>query len=278
MKYSKLSLVFRTQNPTQYFIGSQLRGGLGHSLKKVTCINPSYKCEECFASQNCLYYEFYESKNVFHKFRFDFELGKNYYDFSFYLFEDACIKLPYIVSAFHMFLTKTGLGKDEEKISKFGMYINDIDCFVNGQIKLPKNFINIFEPDAHHSTAILNFVTPLRIKKENHISGSNDFGLSDIVNSIYQRQMKLLGRDFKKFPYPIDTKIISKNLEFKELTRYSNRQKTTMKFGGAIGEMKLDNVSKEVWNILKLGELIGVGKQTTFGLGKINIISGEVRE
>jgi CRISPR/Cas system endoribonuclease Cas6 (RAMP superfamily) len=83
--------------------------------------------------------------------------------------------------------------------------------------------------------------------------------------------MRLLGKEYKKFPYPIIGEIVSKELHFKELSRYSNRQKTDMKLGGITGEMKLKNLSIETYNILKVGELIGVGKSTVFGLGKIKI-------
>ena len=83
--------------------------------------------------------------------------------------------------------------------------------------------------------------------------------------------MKLLGRDYKKFPYEIKGEIINKNLQFKELTRLSNRQKTTMNMGGLIGEIEFKNLNKECFEVLKLGELLGVGKQTVFGLGKIEM-------
>ena len=91
MKYTKISIIFKSEEKPPYFIGSQLRGALGYCLKKVTCINPSFKCEDCFATNNCLYYEFYEQKDIFHKYRFDFELGKDYYDFNFYLFDDSLL-------------------------------------------------------------------------------------------------------------------------------------------------------------------------------------------
>ncbi|MDQ1339070.1 MAG: hypothetical protein QG567_220, partial [Campylobacterota bacterium] len=96
--------------------------------------------------------------------------------------------------------------------------------------------------------------------------------LSDIINSIYQRQMKLLGREYKRFAYPIEGEIIQKELQFVELTRQSNRQKTTMNMGGLMGKMKIKNLNKECYEVLKVGELIGVGKQTVFGLGKIKVI------
>ena len=38
-----------------------------------------------------------------------------------------------------------------------------------------------------------------------------------------------------------------------------------------MGEMIISNIDKKTFELLKLGELIGVGKSTVFGLGKIKI-------
>ncbi len=269
MTYTKLSIIIKDKPP--YFIGSQLRGTLGYALKKVTCINPSYTCEGCFATSNCLYHEFYEEKNTFHKYRFDFELGFSYYNFDFYLFDTATSKLPYVVSAFHMLLTQIGLGVEKKTYKEFDMFINDANCFKDGKLSLPKEFTKKFTIDNFCPDITLQFITPLRIKKENRFIRSEELEFSDIINSIYQRQMKLLGRDYKKFPYPIVGEIVSKKLEFKELTRQSNRQKTTMNLGGLIGEISIRNLSKECYDVLKVGELIALGKSTVFGLGKIEV-------
>lgn len=139
MIYSKITIIIKDKPP--YFIGSQLRGALGYALKKVTCINPSFQCEECFAQNDCLYYQFYEKKNSFHNYRFDIELGLDFYEFNFYLFEDITLKLPYIISAFHQMLTQNGLGKDRVKYKDFNLYINDKDSFINSKLNLPKNYI-----------------------------------------------------------------------------------------------------------------------------------------
>ncbi len=271
MQYSKLSIIIKPNNKIPNFIGSQIRGALGYALKKVTCINPSYKCDGCFATNNCLYYQFYEKKNSFHKYRFDFELGFEYYNFDFYLFDDACEKLPYVVSAFYMMLTQNGLGKERTTYKDFDMYVNDSSCIDKHQIKLPKEYIKTFQIDTICQDITLKLVTPLRIKKENIFVRGDTLELKDIVNSIYQRQMQLLGAGYKKFPYEIEGEIVAKELHYKELTRESNRQKTTMNMGGIMGQIKIKNLNKESSEVLKLGELLGVGKQTVFGLGKIKV-------
>lgn len=271
MNYTKITIIFKPPQKPPYFIGSQLRGAFGYALKKVTCINPSFSCEACFAVSNCLYHEFYEAKNIFHKFRFDFELGLPYYDVNFYLFDTATMRLPYVVSAFHMMLTQIGLGVDKQTFKEFDIFINNTNCFIDGKLSIPKESTKRLSIDNICPDVTLRFVTPLRMKKDNRFLRGDEIELAEIINSIYQRQMKLMGRDYKKFPFAIKGDIITKELHFKELTRQSNRQKTTMNMGGLVGEISIKNLSKECYEVLKVGELIGVGKQTVFGLGKIEI-------
>ena len=95
--------------------------------------------------------------------------------------------------------------------------------------------------------------------------------LPDIINSIYQRQMQLLDKGFRKFDYEIQGTITHKDIYYKELTRKSNRQKTTMKLGGIMGTMTLTNLNKPTYEVLKIGTLIGAGKSTVFGLGNMGI-------
>ncbi len=269
MRFTKVSIIVHDKPP--YFMGSQLRGALGYALKKVTCINPSYTCEGCFATSNCLYHQFYEEKNTFHKYRFDFELGKEYYDFSLYLFEEACEKLPYILSALYQLLTQNGLGRENKTYHDFELYINDQRALNHGAFTIPPNSIQNFSIHATHQDMTLRLTTPLRIKKNNRFVRDDSIALEDIIGSIYQRQMQLLGEGYGKFPYPIEGEIVSKTIEYKELTRQSNRQKTTMHLGGVIGTMQIKGLNIESYTMLKLGTLIGVGKSTAFGLGKIEI-------
>jgi len=273
MQYTKLSITIHDKPP--YFIGSQLRGALGYGLKKVTCINPSYTCEGCFASSSCLYYEFYEAQNSFHKFRFDFLLGIDYYDFNLYLYDTATAKLPYVVSALHMMLTQNGLGKEQKKYKEFDLFVNDISAYDDGKLKLPQETTKSLQIDTFRPNVTLQLVTPLRIKKDNRFIRDDSIELTDIISSIYQRQMRLLGKEYRRFPYEIKGESVAKNLHFKELTRQSKRQKTTMKLGGIMGEIEIKGLNKECYEILKVVELIGMGKQTVFGLGKITVRESE---
>lgn len=269
MKYSKISVKSASKAP--FFIGSQIRGALGHALKKVVCINYKYKCSECFASNSCLYYDFYEQKNAYHNYRLDYELGTDMYDFSVYLFEDACEKAPYVISSLYLMLSEFGLGKERVKHEHFNMSLNDTPCLVGGKITLPKNFSQDIKVDGYCADVSVEFATPLRIKKDNTFIKDDKIELKDIINSIYARQMQILAKSNKRFPYEIKGEIVSKDLRFLDLRRYSNRQQTAMNIGGIVGKIELHGLSKECYEVLRLGEFLGAGKQTAFGLGKIKV-------
>ncbi len=69
---------------------------------------------------------------------------------------------------------------------------------------------------------------------------------------------------------PIYDEVESKTY-FKEQTRRSNRQKTKMQRGGIMGQIRYKNLDKKSYELLKLAEIIGIGKQTVMGLGKIKV-------
>ncbi|MCK9162437.1 MAG: CRISPR system precrRNA processing endoribonuclease RAMP protein Cas6 [Arcobacteraceae bacterium] len=271
MKYTKITIKTDNRHRVPYFIGSQVRGALGYILKKTVCINPSFKCEGCFASSSCLYYEFYEAKNATLKYRLDFDLGKDHYDFDLYLFEDSCSKAPYIISALYTLFSKSGIGKDRNIYDSLEMYVNNIDILKEDNISLPKEYIKTFEIKSIYKDLVLHFVTPLRLKKNNRFIRDDSLELNDIINSIYQRQMRLLDRDYRRFPYEIKGEIVAKDLSYKELTRKSNRQQIVMNMGGIVGSITIKDIDEKSYNILRLGELLAVGKQSVFGLGKIMI-------
>ena len=270
MKYTKVSIIIENATPP-FFLGSQLRGAFGNALKRVVCINPSFKCDECFAKDNCLYYQFYEKKNVYHKFRFDYELGKSYYDFSLYLFDDTVSKLPYVVSSLYQMIVKIGFGKDRKTYTKFDMFVNDSSIFKDGEIILPKNYEKKFKIDTFSPNISVRFVTPLRLKKNNHFIKPEELELKDLINSIYKRELRLQNIELKKLDFELKGDMAKKELKFVDISRYSNRQKTKLKIGGLVGEMQIKDIDEKSYKLLKLGEIIGVGKQTVFGLGKMRV-------
>jgi CRISPR-associated endoribonuclease Cas6 len=243
MIYKKLTFKTKLHKPYE-FIGSKVRGALGYALKEEVCVNPSYECTNCFAKDECIFYDFYEKQNITHSYRLDFKLEEEMYKFSILLFEDAQKYEDKITLSTLNSMKEIKQIKHKSKTKK---------------IKL-KNYSSIVK---------ISFFTPLRIKRSNNFA-RDDIGIIEILNSISRRwsDLRKISHEREMFNEP---KVVSKNLYYKELTRRSLKQNTKMNLGGIMGEMVLSGVDKRVYEILKIGEVIGVGKSTVFGLGKIKV-------
>ncbi|MDD3654370.1 MAG: CRISPR system precrRNA processing endoribonuclease RAMP protein Cas6 [Desulfotomaculaceae bacterium] len=58
--------------------------------------------------------------------------------------------------------------------------------------------------------------------------------------------------------------------------RYSSRQDTKMNLGGIVGRVEYEGELGEFIPLLRLGELVHVGKGAVFGMGKIEIFCGKI--
>jgi len=248
------------------FIGSSIRGVLGVALKKVVCINPSFECKGCFAKENCVYYDFYESG--FAKFRLKINLSSKL-EFKIILFEESIKEAPFIISAIYKAFKEIGITKKRVKLDNFIILYNN-EVVYDGEFKKFKDKPLEFNIDEYKKDFTLKLNTPLRIKENNKFV-RNDIKLETILRSINHRYQKLKNKEIKKITFTPTYEEIYKDLSFKDLIRYSNRQKTKMKLGGIVGEIIYKNVDENSFRLLKLGEIIGVGKQVTFGLGDIRV-------
>ena len=263
--YSKVSL--KSSEVLDYkFLGSAVRGVFGVALKKVVCINPSGECGGCFAKDDCLYYDFFESS--FAKYRLNLELG-GALDFDLYLFEEASLKAPYVISALYKAFRDIGITKKRIK-PDFKLFFNDKVVF-DGEFFSFDNQPVVYKPNSYQKSAVLKLKTPLRIKTDNRFL-RNDLPVSSLLRSVNHRYLKLKNKEIAKLSFTPEYKIKSKKLTFIELQRFSNRQKTKMKLGGLVGEIGFEYIDENSYRLLELAEVIGAGKQVTFGLGKVEVI------
>ncbi len=250
------------------FMGSMVRGALGPALKEVVCINPSFKCENCFAKNNCLFYEFYETKSTFHNFRLDFLPNSPYVNFALYLFNDAANKSPYILSAIEKLFRKKGLGKERVTTQNFKIYHENRLIYENKEFKKFSPVIKKFENSSFSPVVKLTFQTQFRAKKQGKLLTALKLESKDIFLSILQKQKFYSQKEEKIETFP---QIVSKNLFMVDVGRYSNRQKTKMQIGGIMGEVILNNLTPQTYRLLQYGQISGIGKLNTFGLGKIKV-------
>jgi CRISPR-associated endoribonuclease Cas6 len=119
--------------------------------------------------------------------------------------------------------------------------------------------------------------TPMRIKRDGHFVGPDDFAFRDLFGSLLRRISMLtyfhtdtpLETDFAglaaaahRVPRP------STEIRWQDWMRYSSRQGTTMEMGGLLGTVDLDMSGTEhFWPYLWLGQWTHAGKGTGMGLG-----------
>ncbi|BDY11956.1 CRISPR system precrRNA processing endoribonuclease RAMP protein Cas6 [Hydrogenimonas cancrithermarum] len=275
LKWHKIDVVAETGYKPPFFAGSMLRGALGVALKQVVCINPAYRCEGCFAAEKCVYYDFYEKKNAFHSYRIVSSLGSDRLRFGIYLFEEAADRLPYVLSAIKKAFEESGLGREKERVKIASIRIGnrlvyDGESFASLAHIEPSGLdIGTLSSKAH-----LTFNLPLRMKSENRLA--REVSLPTLISGIHARYRAIKGLSPQKLGYKIRGEITSQRMRHLDLYRYSNRQRTRMKLGGLIGEMTLEGLDKQTAAYLKIGEIIGAGKQTVFGLGdyRLNVMEG----
>jgi len=120
--------------------GSTLRGGFGHALKRVTCMNRGEECTDCILRSTCVYSYIFETaifngendKTVGLKLPHPFIIEppldekqlykiENKLDFDLILVGQAIDYIPHIILAFEE-LGKIGIGKNKEKYRDNGKY------------------------------------------------------------------------------------------------------------------------------------------------------------
>ena len=227
---------------------------------------------------------------------------KNFYKkneiikFSLILIGQAISLFPYFAYSFGL-AGKEGIGRQKKGKFIITKIINDKDkevlyYYKNDELKSLNNYYSINDftsKDSYKDERFLvnlKFITPTRImfneklvsEPEFHIYVRNalrrisNLNFFHCINDAGKLELELE----LDFNYYIEKSLdisSKKSLKWYSLDRYSNRQKTHMKLSGFIGDISFENVPYEYLWIIKLGELIHIGKNTTFGHGKYSLVS-----
>ncbi|OKY76868.1 MAG: hypothetical protein BM485_02050 [Desulfobulbaceae bacterium DB1] len=286
------------------FKGSTLRGGLGHSLKKISCALRQRECGNCLLSNNCAYAFLFEVKNsrpvesgktrVAHRphpyVLFPPEKQKRAYEkdetftFGLVLFGRANTYLPHIVYAVQE-MGKTGLGKRSSEPGRFLLETVRMgeDILFDGSTlrqSQPVPQLCLQSPaEGAHDKISLSCLTPLRLKHGNELQGTLPFHF--VIRAALRRVASLeavYGNGEPDIDYRTlaaragEVEIDSSDCRWVDIERYSNRQRSSMLFGGVQGRIIYcgDNL-EDFLPLLRYCEIVNLGKQTSFGLGRISV-------
>ena len=126
----------------------------------------------------------------------------------------------------------------------------------------------------------IHFLTPLRVKRDGRHVGPADFRFADLFGNLLRRVSMLtahhtdtpLETNFRELIDAAQTVHCEARLRWRELTRYSTRQKTAMQMGGLVGTISVERQDlHEFWPYLWLGQWIHAGGGATMGLGQYRV-------
>jgi len=285
--------------------GSTLRGGLGQALRQLVCTLSRQECKNCLLNQRCIYALFFETsvclKEVKDR-RFPmppkpyviepsvdpkkmYQKG-DYFTFRLLLFGDANNHLPYIVYAFDQ-MGETGLGKKID--GNRGKYIlksvkTDDHLIYSDQDRQIVNReptflqLNNFISNQTISKVTVNLETPLRFKYNNRFIRKLSFHvlvramvrrISSLFNYYGEGEPDLNYKQLIKDAEQITCE--NSNIQWFDWSRYSSRQGQSMKLGGITGSATFSGSLSPFMSLLKCCAQLHLGKQTTFGLGKMSV-------
>jgi hypothetical protein len=306
MVFGKYQFTCRLETDAElpHYKGSTFRGVFGRALKKVVCALKQQECESCLLSTKCVYAQVFETPITSetkdprmaaapHPFVIEPPLTtKTHYpagsvfDFYLLLMGEANNYLPYFIYAFEQ-MGRIGIGR---KINgNRGRFVlesvrhDDATIYSSSDKKLRKNDelkkLGLTFPENPGKTSqLLNIImeTPLRLKFDNRFQAELPFHvlvramlrrMSSLMNAFAGGEPNLDYRGLVKKAESIEIK--ENNLSWYDWQRYSFRQDKKMLMGGMTGNVIYSGDISEFLPLIAFCEKVHLGKQTTFGLGKI---------
>lgn len=298
----KMKLMSLKEGILPSFLGQTIRGGFGVMFKKVTCLSSTGCREACAYPETCIYSYVFNTpppkttemmrkyQAAPHPFVLEPPWGKlilkegDTFTFGLVLVGKAMIYFPYFLLAFQK-LGQAGLGKQNMSFGIVEATIRDgkgdeVNVYdgSTGTLQtanIPDVSLHDGFTEKNVSRITLHFQTPTRLKFNEKLVTVPHFHV--LLRNLLRR-LSLLSYFHCGEEPDIDFRgliekaqkvaLVRKNTRWVDLERYSTRQKTSMKLGGFVGEASYEGNLSEFMPYLRLGELVHIGKATSFGLGK----------
>ncbi|OPX37883.1 MAG: CRISPR-associated protein Cas6 [Desulfobacteraceae bacterium 4484_190.1] len=308
MQYGKyiFSCVLENDALLPPYKGSTFRGIFGLALKKVVCALKHQDCINCLLREKCVYASVFETSLAIadgkgkkriaappHPYVIEpASSTKTHYakgelfDFALVLFGEANDYLPYFIYAVEQ-MGSIGIGKKiEGKRAGFELkcvttdsvnlvYSSDDKKIRGGGFTRELLIEELTEPV---DTLEITLGTPLRLKFQNRLEADLPFHV--LIRATLRRISSLFNYHGKGEPSldyrglvkrAKDVEITDSSLEWYDWKRYSNKQDQSMLMGGITGKVCYSGNLGEFVPLIKFCEKVHIGKQTSFGLGKIKI-------
>lgn len=269
--------------------GSAFHGGFGHALK---CISPSIfqtVFQPPFPGDPPKPYVItppLDAKPIY-------QIGDMFH-FDLLLMGSAVQHFPICFAALEYLGEQLGIGKEKAKfkIVKIDyadhqnvwrpVYENNQWQFIDTVVSAAQLMRSTQQTTANHLT--LKFHSFLRLKNDSKLVATAPafsllmdrlLGRICSLSKYYNNNCLLVDRSEREQYIQHANRITTtaNHLQWQDWTRYSGRQKTTMKFGGLMGTIQYQGDFAPCYPFLKLGEWLHIGGKTSFGLGGYEMVS-----
>ncbi|MCL6622750.1 MAG: CRISPR system precrRNA processing endoribonuclease RAMP protein Cas6 [Syntrophobacterales bacterium] len=281
--------------------GSTFRGVFGAALKQVVCALRQQECPACLLRQQCLYPRIFDTTSPASgspppqpfviepppETRTHYQPG-DAFDFTLLLFGWANDCLPYFVYAFRE-MGHRGIGRRRgERRGRFrlhrltapgaGVLYREEDGSLQAPPPLELEPPAPGPPGGPEQELTLTLLTPLRLKFRNHLQPELPF---HVLMRAVLRRLAALWQHYGGGEPALDYRgliaraqevaVVRDHLRWFDWRRYSSRQEAEMYLGGLVGEITYRGRLGEFLPLITLAAPLHVGKNTTFGLGKIHL-------
>ena len=288
MKFEFQRFRFRFRSAgTVYFppgkAGNITRGAFGTIFRKLVCLPSCPGSEDCDARAACPYARVFEPQAapgegpsglidrprpfVFRASHLDgstITSGEPFH-FDVHLFDVRDPALPYFIQAFTQ-LGQEGLGPARGRVELMSVDQSDFEF----------DLASVAEQTAR---VRVRFLTPTELKSAREIVGRPEFG---ILFGRLRDRISTLRALYGAGPLEIDFRAMGEraaavrmtrcDLTHTQAERISSRTGQRHPLGGFVGEAEYEGELGEFVSYLKLGKWVGVGRQTVWGKGEIEVV------
>lgn len=288
------------------YAGSTLRGGFGRAFRNVVCASRERECSECLLRANCVFPRIFDTvppqgwdmmpnqTNAPRPFVIEPPVnGKQVYKpgevitFGLILVGYVEEYLPYFIYSFEELGRRFGLGRGRGRFhleEVRSVSLSGSAGIYSGNERMLKGDGHTIDMKAIHEhlkgsldSVALHFITPTTIIRQDELTTGRDFDFEIFMRAVFRRA-SMLASLFCNSEWDLDysslldkargIKACSISHGMRRWERYSARQDRRISMRGFTGKFGLKGDLEEFLPFIKLGELIHVGKGTTFGMGK----------
>lgn len=284
-KMAKYRFFCETLSPIEFssFPGTTLRGAFGYAFRENSCLTGLKDCGSCLAAEHCVYTYVFETpipkdkpkvsaEKAPHPFVLEANaITDNYYTnsqewyFDLILIGQALQYLPMFIQIFRQ-VGYRGIGRLEGKF-----HINNV-MDMGSDLEVSSFCKSI---SSHNLT--MEILTPLRLMSKGkpvlklnfHELMRHSFRRISNLNYFHgDQEFEVNYAELLEKAKSVE--VLEEAYSWTEQNRYSTRQNKQVPLGGLIGSITFSSGWQEFYEWLNVIEKVHLGKNCTFGLGKIS--------